>query len=220
MLIRLPYERENTTMGYFPLCPGCQKESTDPMDRRFHAEAIACPNCGPRLILYQTKVDEPIVWGREALNLARRSIIEGKILAIKGLTGFHFICRADRAEIVKELRRRKRRPIKPFTVMFPSLELLKEHCYVNEEDIRLMQSPQSPIILVPGKDLLPKDVAEGINPVGAMLPYTPIHLLILGGLSFRVVATSVNLSVEPLIIEKEKARKALAEVADYFFCSR
>lgn len=216
MLIRLPYERENTTMGYFPFCPDCQKEYTDPMNRRFHAEAIACPNCGPRLTLYQTKVDEPIAWDREALNLARSFIIEGKILAVKGLTGFHLICRADKAEIVKELRRRKRRPNKPFAVMFPSLELLKEYCFVDEEDIRLMQSPQSPIILVPGKELLPKEVAEGINLVGAMLPYTPIHLLLLEGLSFPVIATSGNFSDEPLIFEEERARKALAEVVDYF----
>jgi hydrogenase maturation protein HypF len=119
--------------------------------------------------------------------LQRRSIIEGKILTVRGLTGFHFICQADKAEIVKGLRLRKRRPSKPLTVMFPSLELLKEHCYVDEEDIRLMQSSQSPIILVLGKDLLPKEVAEGINLVGVMLPYTPIHPLLLGVFLFRLL---------------------------------
>ena len=216
MLIRLPYERENTTMGYFQLCPDCQKEYTDPMNRRFHAEAIACPNCGPRLVLYQTKVDEPIAWNREALILTRSFIIQGKILAVKGLTGFHLICRADKGEVVRELRRRKRRPSKPFAVMFPSLELLKEYCFVDAEDLRLMESPQSPIILIPGKKLLPKEVAEGISLVGAMLPYTPIHLLLLEGLSFPVIATSGNFSDEPLIFEEERAMKTLAEVADYF----
>jgi len=216
MLVRLPYERENTTMASFTLCSECDREYRDPMDRRFHAEAIACPHCGPKLTLYSGKDWKELARETKAVELARELLLQGAILAVKGLSGFHLFCRADKPEVVARLRLRKKRPSKPLAVMFPDPEVLKGYCLVDEKDLSLLLSPQSPILLLKGRGLLPKEIAEGIDLVGALLPYTPLHLLLLDGLEIPVVATSGNLSGEPLVFEEEKARVKLSQVADYF----
>ncbi len=216
MLLKLPYERENTTMVDFPLCAQCQKEYTNPLDRRFHAEPTSCPLCGPRLFLYQAGNPDLVAEGEEAIELAKEALRQGQILAVKGLTGFHLMGRADKEEVLKALRERKRRPKKPLAVMFPTVDLLKEYCEVEDKDLVLFFSGKSPILLLPpGKRAFPPTLTERVNLVGAMLPYTPLHLRLLQGLTFPVVATSGNISEEPLIYEDEEAIAKLLQIADY-----
>lgn len=211
---RLPYERENTTMRIFPLCKACQEEYEDPRDRRFHAEPIACSLCGPHLELY-SQDGKKLAEKEEALELAREFLFQGKILAVKGLTGFHLMGRADLPEVIETLRKRKRRSLKPFAVMFGEVAFLKEYVELTEEDLKLLLSPRAPILLLPDKGRLPKNLNEGLNLLGVFLPYTPLHKLLLKDLPFPVIATSGNLSDEPLVFENEEAFSRLTPLCDY-----
>ncbi|BAU23337.1 carbamoyltransferase [Caldimicrobium thiodismutans] len=211
----LPYERENTTMKGFPLCGDCKREYEDPLDRRFHAEPIACPVCGPGIELY-SGAGQKIASGEEALKLACKYLKEGKILAIKGLTGFHLMARADDPQIIETLRTHKRRSKKPFAVMFGNIPQLENFVELSESDKELLLSPQAPILLLPDKGLLPKNLNEGLNTLGVFLPYTPLHQLLIKELSFPVIATSGNISDEPIVFENEEALSKLSNIADYF----
>mgnify|MGYP001773093262 CR=1 FL=1 len=211
---KIPYERENTTMKVFPLCKACKKEYENPLDRRFHAEPIACPVCGPNIELFTSK-GEKIASHGEALSLARKFLKEGKILAVKGLTGFHLMARADDPKVIETLRVRKRRSKKPFAVMFRNLEELEKYVELTEEDKRLLQSPQAPILLLPEKGLLPQNLKEGLNTLGVFLPYTPLHQLLLKDFPFPLIATSGNFSDEPIVFENEEALEKLSQIADY-----
>jgi hydrogenase maturation protein HypF len=214
----LPYDRDKTSMACFPLCDECHREYTDPADRRFHAEPVCCPRCGPRLWLATT--DGTVIGEHgDALAAARIALAEGKILAVKGLGGFQLACRADRDEPVAELRRRKRRPAKPFAVMVGSLDEARTLSELTPQDEGLMESPRSPIVLAPRIAHAPLSdrVAPGIEDVGVLLPTTPLHVELFAGLEpAALIMTSANLSEEPICRSNREAIERLADIADLF----
>ncbi|MFN3406472.1 MAG: carbamoyltransferase HypF [Caldimicrobium sp.] len=211
----LPYERENTTLKIFPLCKSCKEEYENPEDRRFHAEAIACPICGPHLFFYDNK-GNLIAEKKEALLLAINSVKEGKILALKGLTGFHLITRADLPPVIEELRRRKQRKKKPFAVMIKSVEEAEKYVFLTDQDKELLLSPFAPILILKSKELLPSVLNDGLDSLGIFIPYTPLHYLLLKELPFPVICTSGNFSDEPILYDNKKALEKLSKIADYF----
>ncbi len=217
----VPYDRHNTTMADFPMCSGCQQEYEDPLNRRFHAEPIACPTCGPTVTLCDPAGRE---LGSEfvALSIAAQKITAGKIIAVKGLGGFHIVCDARSNEAVAELRRRKSRPQKPFAVMFPSLADVQRHCVVSAYETALLQSKEAPIVLVRKCDTIADDheLAAAIGPDnannGAFLPYTPLHHILLRLVGRPVVATSANVADEPIVTKNDEALQKLGHIADFF----
>lgn len=210
---KLPYDRPNTTMKVFEMCPDCEREYRDPLNRRFHAQPNACPVCGPWLSLY-TPSGELIAQRQKALELSLKMLKEGKILAVKGIGGFHLLCDATSEEAVKKLRERKRRQGKPFAVMFRDLSQVEEYAKPTELEKALLLSPERPIVLVRKKKELAPSVAPGLKRVGAFLPYSPLHHIILRNLPFPVVATSGNLSDEPIVKDNEEALERLSEFTD------
>ncbi|MHB8087684.1 MAG: carbamoyltransferase HypF [Anaerolineaceae bacterium] len=215
----IPYDRPLTTMADFKLCPACQAEYDNPLDRRFHAQPVACSECGPRV---QFIVQGEIIGKFEgAITAARRFIEDGKIIAIKGLGGYHLACDASNAEAVHKLRERKKRSDRPFALMSFDLETIRNFCETTDEDTEVLQSPQHPIVLLPKRDdcNLPEAIAPTQNHLGFMLPYTPLHYLLLepdDGFPEVLVMTSGNLSDEPIAYEDEDARGRLSEIADGF----
>lgn len=207
----IPYDRNNTTMSRFKMCQDCEREYNDPMNRRFHAQPNACPVCGPKIWLEGIEIDDPI---RETARLLK----DGRIIAIKGLGGFHLSCDATNDKVVRTLRERKKRGYKPFAVMMKDVETVKEYCYLNPEEEKALTSPQAPIVLLRIKDLknISREVAPNNNYLGVMLPYTPLHHLLLREASIPLVMTSGNLSEEPICQENEEALKRLKGIADYF----
>ncbi|GBC96317.1 Carbamoyltransferase HypF [bacterium HR16] len=213
----LPYDRPNTTMKAFIMCPLCREEYENPLDRRFHAQPNACPECGPHLELWDQK-GVCLAKHHEALLQAGEAMREGRIVAVKGLGGFHLMVDARNDPAVRRLRERKRREEKPFALMYPSLQMVKAHCEVNEVEERVLRSPESPIVLLRRKE--PEAVAPSVAPsnpyLGVMLPYTPLHHLLMCELGFPVVATSGNLSDEPICTDEHEALHRLADIADLF----
>ena len=215
----IPYDRPLTTMAPFEMCPECTSEYDDPLDRRFHAQPVACPVCGPHIWL---EVDGDSVAEREeALQVARRLLKEGKVLAIKGLGGFHLACDATNPDAVATLRRRKLRVDKPFALMMPDLATVEAHCILDDAERELLQSHQRPIVILmrrSGSKVTP-EVAPGQDTMGVMLPYTPLHVLLIEpeeDFPPALVMTSGNLSEEPIAIENEEARERLDDLADAF----
>ncbi len=212
----VPYDRPNTTMRIFRMCPQCQKEYDNPLDRRFHAQPNACPVCGPQLELLDAK-GHPVPCTDKIIETA--SLLKrGKIVAIKGLGGFLLACDATSETAVNRLRRRKNRPAKPLAVMVASLDEVKAHCYVNSTEAKLLTSPGSPIVLMKWKNnsMIGKSVAPGLNHLGVMLPYTPLHHLLMRETGRPLVMTSGNLSEEPIARDNDEALRRLAGIADYF----
>ncbi len=223
----LPYDRANTSMKKFTMCPECQAEYDEPHSRRFHAQPNACPVCGPRLELWPgsrvcENAESPRSHerGYDALLAAAQAIREGKIVVVKGLGGFHWMVDARNEEAMHRLRERKQREEKPFALMFPSLESVKAECEVSPLEERLLRSPESPIVLlkkiVNRKSQIVNAVAPGNPCLGAMLPYTPLHHLLMAELGFPVVATSGNLSDEPICTDEHEALERLGGIADVF----
>jgi hydrogenase maturation protein HypF len=211
---KLPYDRPNTTMKVFKMCQECEREYNDPTNRRFHAQPNACPKCGPRVFLYN-KEGNLLGESKEAINLAIQAVKEGKIVAVKGIGGFHLICDATNEKAVNTLRMRKRRQEKPFAVMFKSLQQLKEYACPTDLEEALLSSPQKPIVLIEKvQDSLPETIAPGLKRIGAFLPYSPLHYIILSKLDVPVVATSGNYSEEPIVKDNEEALNKLSEIAD------
>lgn len=216
----IPYDRPKTTMTGFELCPDCREEYENPADRRFHAQPVACPVCGPQVWLEDNagvKLDE----NEEAIQSARQMLAEDRILAIKGLGGFHLACNAQNPEAVARLRDRKHRPAKPFALMAFDLETIRKYFEVTDAAAALLQSPQAPILLLPRRagTHLAKNVAPGQPKLGFMLPYTPLHLLLLEpepNYPEVLVMTSGNLSEAPVIRENREAQEKLAGIADAF----
>jgi hydrogenase maturation protein HypF len=217
----LPYDRPLTSMKIFPMCPACRAEYEDPRDRRFHAQPNACSTCGPQLAL----------WDRDGRVLAERGValaraIEavrgGAIVGVKGLGGFHLVCDARVGSAVRELRRRKEREEKPLACMFPSLARVREIAVVSDAEERLLVSPEAPIVLLrrrvesPAAEALDPGIAPGNPYLGAMLPYTPLHHLLLAALDFPIVATSGNRSDEPICTDEREALERLSGIADIF----
>ncbi|HEY70673.1 MAG TPA: carbamoyltransferase HypF [Anaerolineae bacterium] len=215
----IPYDRPNTTMAEFPMCAQCAEEYEDPLDRRFHAQPVACPQCGPQIWLEEggRRVSER----EEALQAVRSMLREGCIVAVKGLGGFHLACDATDAEAVVELRRRKLRVDKPFAVMMPDMNAVNAHCLMNEVERRLLESHERPIVILKRRaesNIVP-EVAPGQDTLGVMLPYTPLHFLLLEtetGYPNALVMTSGNLKEEPIATQNEEARENLNQLADAF----
>jgi hydrogenase maturation protein HypF len=210
----VPYDRAQTTMADFTMCPECLKEYRDPLDRRFHAEPTACSVCGPQVWLeYQGQR-----WELDALHKAGELLKAGKILAIKGLGGFHLACDAQLETAVALLRRRKGRQDKPFALMVRDLKVAEQIADFTPAERELLTSPASPIVLVRQKPFA--NVAPGLAPgnkyLGLMLPYTPLHLLLMHRAPAILVMTSGNRSEEPLAFGNNEARRNLAELADAF----
>lgn len=213
----LPYDRPNTTMRVFPMCPTCREEYENPLDRRFHAQPIACPQCGPHLELWNER-GHPLATGHAALLEAAEAIRAGRVVALKGLGGFQLVVDARQEGAVRRLRERKRREEKPFALMYPSLEMVRAHCEVSEAEERVLCSPEAPIVLLRRSEQ--EAVAPSVAPrnpyLGVMLPYTPLHHLLMRELGFPIVATSGNLSDEPICTDEHEALERLAGIADLF----
>jgi hydrogenase maturation protein HypF len=216
----VPYDRERTAMASFPLCEKCRAEYEDPADRRFHAEAIACPACGPEAKLI--RLDGGPVNFRppsalDAADAAARFIQQGEIVAIKGLGGYHLACDATNADAVARLRARKRRDAKPFALMARDIGIIRAYCAVSPEEEQWLKSAAAPIVLLraTGPNTLPDAIAPGLNTIGFMLPYTPLHLLIMRALDRPAVMTSGNFSDEPQVIGDGEARGKLRAIASY-----
>ncbi|WP_370074011.1 MULTISPECIES: carbamoyltransferase HypF [Salipiger] len=212
ILTGLPYDRAQTTMAGFVLCDACRAEYEDPGDRRFHAQPVACPDCGPRLWFERE--------GREvagdAVARAAEALGRGAILAVKGLGGFHLCCDATDAGAVAALRRRKRRPAKPLALM-ASFEVLKGYAVPGEAELALLREPAAPIVLLPKQEGgLPEALAPGQGALGWMLPYTPLHHLLCAAVGRPLVMTSGNLSGEPQAIGNAEARETLGGLVDAF----
>jgi len=215
----IPYDRPNTTMSVFPLCDACAEEYADPEDRRFHAQPVACPDCGPHIWLEVAAA--ALSKHEEALHGARRFLKEGWVVAVKGLGGFHLACDATNDEAVTRLRNRKQRIDKAFAVMFPDMKAVEAHCRVSEHERDLLLSRERPIVILqrkPGSSLS-RAISPGQDTVGAMLPYTPLHTLLLErapGFADAWVMTSGNISEEPIAYKLDDARRRLDTLADAF----
>lgn len=215
----IPYDRPFTTMKAFPMCPQCQAEYANPLDRRFHAQPIACDVCGPQLS-FQVENKE-IAVGDTALQLAREWIKYGKIVAVKGLGGFHLACDARNENAVSSIRKRKKRSDKPFALMALNMETIESVCFVSPVERELLTSRQKPVVLLdkkPGANIAPF-VAPQLDTLGIMLAYTPLHLLLLEpetGFPDLLVMTSGNMSEEPIAYQDEESFSRLSSIADAF----
>lgn len=221
-LIRaLPYDRPNTSMADFPLCKACLAEYTDPLDRRFHAEPVACPECGPSLTLFSN--GEIVARGGDALAGTVAELARGAIVAVKGIGGYHLMCDARNEGAVQRLRERKVRPHKPLAVMFPEsgkdgLDAVLSQVRLDAVTAEAISSPARPIVLVPrhAESGLARAVAPGLAELGVFLPYSPLHHLLLADFGGPLVATSGNLSGEPVLTSERAAETRLSAVADLF----
>jgi len=207
----VPYDRPKTTMAEFPMCSKCAAEYHDPLNRRFHAQPNACPECGPRI-----KVCDPT--GKNISGVTPHELLlNGFILAVKGLGGYHLVCDAKNPRAVNRLRQSKKREAKPFAVMAKNLEVVKKYCYLSLKEQEILTGPQAPIVIMPRKTrYLPSSLAPGVDTLGVMLPYVPLHLLLFREELELLVMTSGNISSNPLIYEDSQAFSQLQEIADFF----
>lgn len=213
----IPYDRPLTTMHRFIMCPDCQTEYDDPLDRRFHAQPNACPQCGPSLQLTDS-AGAPIPC-QDVIHKAAELLGKGNILAIKGLGGFQLAGDATNQNVVARLRKRKRRLGKPFALMMASLKEIEKHCLVSPEEAKLLLSPQAPIVLLKWRQATSNVtplVAERNKYLGVMLPYTPLHHILLRYVAQPLIMTSGNLSEEPICQDNDEALRRLHGIADYF----
>ncbi len=218
----MPYDRANTSMAEFPLCADCQHEYDDPLDRRFHAEPLACPVCGPSLEL---RFAGATVAEQTDLALSRtiQLLKQGKIVAVKGIGGYHLMCDASNTIAVARLRERKQRPEKPLAVMFPvtqkdPLGVVKTEVRISPEEEEALTGPSRPIVLLTKKAgySLADNLAPGLSELGVFLPYSPLHQLLLNDFAGPLVATSGNISGEPVLVDNRDAESRLAAIADAF----
>lgn len=219
LMYQLPYDRCNTSLREFPLCPACLAEYQNPADRRFHAQTIACHDCGPQLGFHDVQgnilQDNP-----PALTAAITELKNGKIVAVKGVGGFQLLVDATNEQAVLRLRQRKHRISKPFALMVSSLVQAENLAVLSDRERRVLTSAAAPIVLVKAKSDL--NIAPAVAPqqalLGLMLPYTPLHHLIMHGMEKPVIATSANQHGEPICIDNTQAFEKLAGIADFFLC--
>ena len=215
----IPYDRANTSMRLFTMCPECQAEYDNPADRRFHAQPNACKTCGPSLWLENALGERVVADGvLDDIDNAVRFIKQGYILAIKGIGGFHLACDATNENVLDLLRKRKHRYHKPFALMARDINVIRRYAEMTDEEAGLLQSPATPIVILraKAKSALPEAVAPGQNSLGFMLPYTPLHSLLIQGFDVPLVMTSGNRSDEVQCITNNQAREQLHGVADFF----
>lgn len=214
----VPYDRARTAMRLFPMCAACQAEHDDPVSRRFHAETNACPVCGPQLALWDA-AGNPVATGHWALDSAAEALRAGLIVALKGLGGFQLLVDARKDAAVRRLRERKRRPAKPFALMVPTFADAAAIANVSPEEEQLLCSAAAPIVLLRARSDS-TGIAPSVAPsnpwLGIMLPYTPLHHLLMSALRFPIVATSGNGSGEPIVADEKQARERLRQIADVF----
>jgi hydrogenase maturation protein HypF len=217
----IPYDRNNTSMANFSMCKECEKEYQDVENRRFHAQPVACFVCGPRAWLERAD-GKPVISDMfsmlDDLDAVCTLLQKGEIIAIKGLGGFNLACDATLQNAVQKLRNRKYRYHKPLALMARDINIISEYCYINDLEKQLLTSSAAPIVLLKIKDnsKLASDLAPGQNTLGFMLPYTPLHHLILRRMKVPIVLTSANISNEPQCINNEDAKDKLSKIADYF----
>jgi hydrogenase maturation protein HypF len=211
----IPYDRANTSMSLFTLCVDCQREYDDPADRRFHAQPLACPTCGPTVWL--EPLDAVACATGDAVETAAGLLRRGAIVGVKGIGGFHLACDAGNADAVERLRTRKRRYSKPFALMARDIEVVRQYCAVGPQEEALLRSPAAPIVVMAaeGRQRVAAATAPGQRTLGFMLPYTPLHHLLLQSIERPIVLTSGNLSEEPQCSTNDDARRKLAGIADY-----
>lgn len=221
IIASLPYDRAATSMAGFALCPDCRAEYDDPGDRRFHAQPLACPKCGPQLVL--VRAGATIARKEAALDAALAALRDGDIVAVKGVGGYHLMCDAANDGAVARLRTRKRRPDKPLAVMFPQmgrdgLEAVRACVTLARQEAEACTDPARPIVLAQRRQdcRLSAALAPGLAELGVILPYSPLHHLLLAGFGKPLVATSGNMSGEPVIADNDEAQNRLAAIADAF----
>jgi hydrogenase maturation protein HypF len=212
----IPYDRPNTSMKHFKMCEMCQSEYDDPENRRFHAQPNACNICGPHLVLYDARKN--IIKTSDPIKRTAELLKKGHIVAVKGLGGFHLSVDAENGDALRELRKRKHREEKPFAVMSSDLGCVQEYAHISEKEKELLTSFQRPIVLLKKKDRNP--ISGEVSPknryCGVMLPYTPLHYVLLRQGFLALVMTSGNISEEPIAIDNEEAFERLSGIADYF----
>ncbi len=221
LIKRLPYDRTSTSMSGFSLCPDCAREYADPADRRFHAEPIACPRCGPQLEFRDPTHPSNCASGADAFAAAIAALRSGRIVAVKGIGGYHLVCDAANSAAVVALRARKRRPDKPLAVMFPLDPGLTSLCRSTRPSplhATMLRDPIRPIVLVPKNDDgdLAPEIAPGSDEIGAMLPYSPLHHMLVADFGGPLVATSGNISGEPVLTEIQMVESRLGAIVDAF----
>jgi hydrogenase maturation protein HypF len=214
----LPYDRPNTTMSGFPMCGDCKKEYDDPASRRFHAQPVCCPKCGPRLSLVDGNSN--VLTQGNPVDAAGDMLLGGKILAIKGIGGFHLACRPDKSDIVAGLRRKKNREEKPFALMVKDVAAAEKLAHISDSEKKLLESRERPIVILRkkmGATGIAPEVVPGLTTLGLMLPYAPVHHLLFHKSDIpALVMTSANFSDAPIIHENETALQALSGIADAF----
>ncbi|MBD2634019.1 carbamoyltransferase HypF [Limnothrix sp. FACHB-881] len=214
----LPYDRVRTSMVGFQLCPDCQRDYDNPGDRRFHAQPTACPECGPRIWFERPSQQRPIVKDEQAIAQAAEAIRQGAIVAIKGLGGIHLACDATQEAVVQRLRARKHRPHKPLAVMARNLESVRQFCVVSDHERSLLLGGAAPIVLLTIRDphYLAPSVAPDMTEAGVMLPYSPLHHLLMSAVDRPIVLTSGNRAGNPQCIDNHEAHLQLQSIADAF----
>ena len=213
---KVPYDRGNTTMSVFAMCSDCRAEYINPLNRRFHAQPNGCYKCGPRVFICDNEGNEII--SDDPIKDIAKEIKNGKIVAIKGIGGFHLACDAKNKEVINELRKRKKRPRKPLAVMMRDIETVKKYCDVNEVEERILLGNKKPILLLDKKrnSLLPKELTNYQNgKLGVMLPYTPVHHILFREDIDILVMTSANISGEPMVYKNHEAIEKLKGIADF-----
>jgi hydrogenase maturation protein HypF len=219
IVVDVPYDRLNTTMAGFEMCPSCLAEYGDPANRRFHAQPNACPDCGPQVrLVFAGGLWVEDAGARDALEATARALLDGAIVAVKGIGGFHLACRADDEATVAELRARKHREDKPFALMAPDLDTVRDLVDLKPPELELLLDRARPIVLARRRPDAPvgESVAPGSTELGVMLPYSPLHHVLLADAGTTLVMTSGNVSDEPIAFDNEEACKRLAEIADVF----
>ncbi|NOG46702.1 MAG: carbamoyltransferase HypF [Calditrichaeota bacterium] len=211
----IPYDRPFTSMAVFPMCPACEKEYRNPEDRRFHAQPNACPDCGPQLSLFDGNNQK--ITSNDPISETVQLLQKGKIVAIRGLGGFHLVVDAFNEKAVQELRIRKGRQGKPFALMAPSIASIKKYCLVSVDEEKFLNHHTRPIVLLKAKKSIDisDSIAPGNNYLGFMLPYTPLHFLLMEQFN-ALVMTSANFTDEPIAIKNDEAVERLTNIADYF----
>ena len=210
----LPYDRVNTSMKFFKMCSACEDEYNNPLDRRYHAQPIGCHDCGPLLSLYDDSIKPMMVTQQNMIDQVVKLLEKGNIVAVKGVGGYHLMCDAMNEEAIAKLRERKQRPTKPFAVMVRDMAMAKELACISEREEELLTSKERPIVIVGMRATHPTGIAPNISRIGLFLPYTPLHLLILNKLNRPLVATSANVTDEPICTNLEDLEK-LQGVYDY-----